>query len=486
MRRMYQRLERCLYMPSGTAGHGFNGYLSVSQEDPSWVNQASDARTLAELAAGATGGSASQLMTLMRRDMNALDPNRDTTIGIFGGTRHADNAGTRSSPNTYIRATLNDAARFPLTVQVNSLVTKVLFSNDSTPTAIGVEYLRGTSLYGADPRSSANNQGTTAQAFASREVIIAGGVFNSPQILKLSGIGPRAELEQFNIPVVVDLPGVGNNMGDNYEDGIIGRFSRSPGFGGTTTNFLKTANSPNGLRNIYMFCGGFAFEGYWPGFPNNYGTGTYGCSLVHMYPRSQKGTVTLRSANPRDMPEINFRFYQENAAQDLQDLYEAVTWVRQNMLTRLSGNTFTEIHPCENSGCSEASQKEYLRLQTYSHHATSSCKIGADNDPQAVLDGQFRVRGVRRLRVVDGSAFPAVPGAFPVISTFMLAEKATDDILRDVTANPSSSSSISSVSSTTTSRPTTSTTTTTPTTTSRPSTTTTTTSRPPTTTATVS
>jgi choline dehydrogenase len=75
-------------------------------------------------------------------------------------------------------------------------------------------------MYSADPRYNASISGSTIQAYARKEVILAGGVFNTPQILKLSGIGPKDELSQFDIPVLVDIPGVGHNMQDNNEFGL--------------------------------------------------------------------------------------------------------------------------------------------------------------------------------------------------------------------------------------------------------------------------
>ena len=69
--------------------------------------------------------------------------------------------------------------------------------------------------------------------------------------------------------------------------------------------------------------------------------------------------------------------------------------------------------------------------QTFGHHPTSTAAIGKDGDPMAVLDGKFRVRGVRGLRVVDASAFPKTPGVFPVVSTFMISEKASDVVKED-------------------------------------------------------
>jgi choline dehydrogenase len=96
---------------------------------------------------------------------------------------------------------------------------------------------------------------------------------------------------------------------------------------------------------------------------------------------------------------------------------------------------FQELHPCPGElgkvPCTDEIQAEYHRTQAYSHHATSTCAIGADSDPLAVLDSKFRVRGVQGLRVVDASAFPVVPGAFPVVPTMMLSQKASEDIIAD-------------------------------------------------------
>jgi choline dehydrogenase len=160
---------------------------------------------------------------------------------------------------------------------------------------------------------------------------------------------------------------------------------------------------------------------------------------VHMNPRSQAGTVELRSTDPRDVPAINLNFFKENGSdKDLQALYEGVQSVR-SWLAKVDSSDpeslapFQELHPCAGEigkqNCTIESQKTFLKEQAYSHHASSSCRIGADGDEMAVLDSKFRVRGVQSLRVVDASSFPKVPGAFPVLPTMMLSEKATEDIL---------------------------------------------------------
>lgn len=112
----------------------------------------------------------------------------------------------------------NGNRRYRLDIKLNTLVTKIQFDQSGdVPRATGVEYLVGQSLYRADARWESGSVSGQGVVNASKEVIIAGGAFNTPQILKLSGIGPSTELQSFGIPVVVDLPGVGANLrGESY------------------------------------------------------------------------------------------------------------------------------------------------------------------------------------------------------------------------------------------------------------------------------
>lgn len=172
------------------------------------------AKTAIELLEGKKVTSTKELSDLLDRDMNRLDPARYTEQGVYRFPLHVDHLKQRSSANNYVRETLNARKRdgspkYPLTLSTNSLASKVLFcKTKGKPRASGVEYMVGEALYAADRRYDASKVGEKLTVRASREVIVAGGAFNTPQILKLSGIGPREELQKFNISVISDLPAV--------------------------------------------------------------------------------------------------------------------------------------------------------------------------------------------------------------------------------------------------------------------------------------
>lgn len=422
------------------------GWLATSIADSSWAKNDSLPETkilkkLAEL----TGQNPDDVANLVNRDILGDGKDVDETTSFYSLATHASAQGKRSSPNNYIRATLADPAKYPLTVKLNTLVTRVVFDSatvnktGTTPRAVGVEIMEGGSLYRADPKHVAGAKGPVSQILARREVIVSGGTFNSPQILKLSGIGPAAELARFSIPLVKDLPGVGEHLGDNYEGSILA-LGAAPINNGLTTLLFRTPSAPTKKRNIYTWCGAFSFEGFWPGFPTDYGPTQYECAMVHMSPKSQAGSVRLVSADPQDKPEINFRFFEHQGEQDLHELAEAANILRASWQAAAgtAAAPLVEQHPCPGSttgakadNCTDTAEAEFIKLQAYSHHATSTCAIGGDDDKMAVLDSKFRVRGVQGLRVVDASAFPVVPGAFPSCPTMMLSGKAAEDIIAD-------------------------------------------------------
>jgi choline dehydrogenase len=221
IRPLFERLERNRYLPPGTLAHGFHGYLETNHAHPSTIEAAKPIIDSALAVQGQSDG--------INPDINPSFPHEEE--GVYRPAMTMSKHGRRSSARDYLVATVNAKdshgdRRYPLTISTHSLATRVIFNEaceGRKPKAVGVEILQGKSLYKADPRSNPKVAGVKKTVYASKEVIVAGGVFNTPQLLQLSGIGPKEDLQKLGIEVLVDLPGVGNNLQDNYEFGVIGK-----------------------------------------------------------------------------------------------------------------------------------------------------------------------------------------------------------------------------------------------------------------------
>ncbi|KAI0913263.1 choline dehydrogenase [Ustulina deusta] len=417
-------------------------------------------------------------------DANNDSPDRDTAKLFARLPETIDNINLRrSSPRDYVynTATAKNAdgsKKYPLDVALHTLVTKVTFANKTSscakPKANGVEYLFGESLYRADPRASTEDTGKPGSVKATKEVIVAGGAFNSPQILKLSGIGDKEELEKFGIPVVKHLPGVGTNLQDRLEVSVNaqyptnftrildcaflaipededpcwvqyvnpnnhgaekGAYASSGNYFGA---FWASSYSEDGEQDLWI--GGFpgTFNGFYPGYSSNAATATFknyfSWLVLKAHTRNRAGTVKLASANPRDVPIITFHSLYEGLSKEEadKDSYALVEGIR--MAQSFYANTPdvdgvpVQWWPPANV-TSDEDIHQWITEEAWGHHASCSNPIGADNDPMAVLDSKFRVRGVDNLRVVDASVFPKIPGTFIALPIIMISEKASAVIL---------------------------------------------------------
>ena len=343
-----------------------------------------------------------------------------------------------------------------LTIELDALVTRVLF--DENDRAIGVEYLKGTRLYQAHKKPSAS-QGEIHEVRASREVILSGGAFNTPQLLMLSGIGPKEELEKHGIPVRVDLPGVGANLQDRYEVGVVNEIkeewdvlkgakyakgdpqyaeweSKKEGVyasNGAVLAVIKRSVSERPLPDLFCFALLTDFRGYEPGYSDRIvkSLKQLTWAVLKSHTNNTAGEVRLKSADPRERPIINFHYFQEgndSQSKDLDSVVEGVKFVRR-LAAPFKGNLIVkELSPGDEVQTDDEI-RNFVRYQSWGHHASCTCAIGKDGDPMAVLDGDFRVRGTTGLRVVDASVFPRIPGFFIVSSVYMVGEKAADVIL---------------------------------------------------------
>ena len=331
------------------------------------------------------------------------------------------------------KAFLRPAMQRPnVRVITHALATRVLVEGRA---AVGIEYERG---------------GQLLQAHANREVILSGGPINTPQLLKLSGIGPAAELREQGIAVVADRAGVGANLQDHLEfyfqmactqpvslypamnifaKGLIGaRWLLFRNGLGATNHFESCGfiRSRAGIRypdiQYHFFPLAVSYDG-------NSMAKEHGFQ-AHVGPMRSKsrGSVTLRSPDPREKPVIRFNY-----------LSHPDDWTEMRACVRLTREIFQqkafdpyrgrEIAP----GADVASDEEidaFIAAKVESaYHPSCSCKMGAIDDPMAVVDPELRVIGVDRLRVVDSSVMPSITTGNLNAPTIMIGEKGADHIL---------------------------------------------------------
>jgi len=147
---------------------------------------------------------------------------------------------------------------------------------------------------------------------------------------------------------------------------------------------------------------------------------------------NNKGEVTLKSNKPYEKPDINFKIYSDNmASRDLKAVVDGLKFARRlNSLLSMRLIIEEETIPGKNIDTDEK-LAQWARQNSWGHHACCSAKMGGNSDPMAVVDSNFRVHGVRGLRVVDASVFPFMPSFFPALSIYQLSEKASDVIKAD-------------------------------------------------------
>lgn len=479
LQRHFEKIEHCDYLPNSVAGHGFTGWfwteltsLLTAVQDLKVVSIiVSAASALGMNLVGIAVGTVAGLAEILTKDINAPGPT--ITPGPYQiplSMKNSERAGARNWILEVANAVDDNGNRlYHLDIKLNTLVTKIQFdTTGDEPLATGVEYYEGQSLYRADPRSdSATIEGRGVIA-ASKEVILAAGTFNTPQILKLSGIGPANELTQFGIEQLVDLP-VGSNLRDHIEVPVISETqSNFSLLNGCTLTYGypevpdpclerylsgidETSKGPyatNGLAvgvvmkssaatqddpDLLVYGGPANFPGFFPGWAKlalNSDFRHWVWISLKASTQNTAGTVTLSSADPRDTPVISFNTFGGSdtaSQQDTQASYEGIEYARRAMddLIPLDGS-FTETKPGRANVSTEEEVKEYIATNSFGHHACCTAAIGS------VLDSKFRVLGVQGLRVVDASAFPVVPGFFIQLPTYLLSEKASEAILEDV------------------------------------------------------
>jgi choline dehydrogenase len=332
------------------------------------------------------------------------------------------NGSRHSTADAYLKPALT---RKNLTVVTNAQVSRITLEKQR---AVGVEYLQGTSA---------------KTARADREVILAGGSINSPQLLLLSGIGPADEISRAGMRPIHNLPGVGKNLQDHVMVSV--------GYLCTQPVSMATAESiPNLIRYFMLKRGPLVsnvaeagiflrtHEGlqvpdlqllFGPAYYVNHGLiprkdHCFGFGPTLITPES-RGSISLKSSDPLDPPAIRVNYLSTYA--DMRVIIEGVKLSRrlaqQQPLAKSRGE---ELHPGANIQTDEEIA-EFIRAEAQTlYHPVGTCKMG--DDTMAVVDSQLRVHGIERLRVVDASIMPRIVAGNTNAPTIMIAEKAADMI----------------------------------------------------------
>ena len=467
MRAYFERLEDCRHRPVARfrnklgvnpSRHGYAGWLSIEKAAPAEAIRDGKIRRL--FASSIRSALKEVRVPSVGRLESLGDPNdwRVISDNEFGTcytpmtTRNYQRVGARERLME-VRKQCPDL----LTIELNALATRVIF--DDQKRAVGVEYLKGERLYQAHA-TPGTSPGETRQVRARREVILAGGAFNSPQLLMLSGIGPEAELRRNGIEPVQILERVGKNLQDRYEVAVVNRLKepwdmlRGATFTDKDAQYREWQSSRRGIYTSNgiplcviarstgaqpspdLFCYALLtdFRGYKPGYSTvvrehpNYLTWI----VLKGHTNNTGGEVTLASKDPRVRPTINFKYFEEGtdrAGEDLMAVVKGISLVRRMTAGLTTSLGMVEEMPGPDFP-SEESLPEFVRAHAWGHHASCTCPIGPV-DRGGVLGGDFKVHGVAGLRVVDAAVFPRVPGLFIVSAVYMVGEKAADVIIAE-------------------------------------------------------
>lgn len=358
----------------------------------------------------------------------------------------------------------------------DQLVAKVLFEGKR---AVGVEVIPAPRAYGVDKRHNPDSKKVARVTYkAKKEVILCGGAINSPQLLMLSGIGPKAELEQHGINVIKDAPGVGRNWQDHMEVTVSYDMNNLPGGVWLSQAALLSLEDPswagkadmeslteNGTPIVWEWFSDMeerdprfpdlhihTFHTYFRDFnfnpevfndPDPLKAGYIYKIFEQLDPKNPKprfgflieitkvnantGSVKLANTDPTSQPIIDPQLFAND--EDVTRLAKSILLIRDLMSDpKMQAYGPAEIHPGEDFSGLEGAKDYIRRYSAFGHHCSGTCKMGRVEDPMAVVDSNLKVIGVEGLRVCDASIFPSVPGYNTSRPSYMVGEVLADKI----------------------------------------------------------
>jgi choline oxidase len=263
---------------------------------------------------------------------------------------------------------------------------------------------------------------------ADREIILSAGAIDTPKLLMLSGIGPADHLTEHGIDVVADLPGVGSNLQDHIETPVTWESTRDPGesINGLDLGVYAAVAGQESF-DLQVTIGHFTYWLWAPPFDELPRPDTAFTFAPNVARPASRGTVRLASANPADKPVVDPAYFTDPENRDERVLVEGIRLARRFAATAaLDDWVLREVSP----GPDLLTDEELGRYaRTYSntvYHPSCTARMGAADDPAAVVDPALRVRGVERLRIADASVFPEIVRVNPNMTVVMVGSKAAE------------------------------------------------------------
>ncbi|MGY1455288.1 GMC family oxidoreductase [Streptomyces sp. SS8] len=270
------------------------------------------------------------------------------------------------------------------------------------------------------------------------EVVLCAGAVDTPRLLLHSGVGPAGDLEALGIPVVHDLPGVGENLLDHPESVIVwetdGPIPENSAMDSDAGLFVRRDPESPGPDLMFHF--------YQIPFTDNperlgYERPAHGVSMTPNIPKPRsRGRLYLTSADPSVKPALDFRYFTDAEDYDARTLVDGIRIAREIARTApLDSWLKREVCPGPEI-TSDEELSEYARKVAHTvYHPAGTCRMGAADDELAVVDPKLRIRGLDGVRIADASVFPTIPAVNPMIGVLMVGEKAAD-LLRDDRPEP--------------------------------------------------
>ncbi len=431
-------------------GHGFDGWLDVNRpfdleiaksikDNPQLLRMVWETAKYNFTKVGSATDKLKMLSTL-------LDPNHDRANNVEGMVLTpltVTKEGRRNGPRERL---LNAANEHPDTVKIvtGARVEKIILDENNKATAVRYK--------AAD--------GTTHDEPVGREVVLAAGAFETPAILMRSGVGPEEELDKLaskGIEKKLVREGVGRHLKGRYEVGVVTRL-KEPLKMLTESDFNADPNNPaykkwketgkgllatNGIvaafriksdpskaePDLYVFGIPGKFEGYKPGYSKEATVDPHLVTWVILDENKgdEKGTVVLNPDDIHGRTKVNQMFHDEERAGDSIPLVNGIKIVR-DLVNQYSDIVDKEVWPGKDVKTDEQLAKA-VKENSWDHHPNGTAQIGAEDDPQAVVNNDLQVIGLKGVRIADASVFPKNIGSFIQSAIMTVSEKAADELI---------------------------------------------------------